>query len=163
MLNTTALVTTLSNKLLARNLVVATVESCTGGGLAYQLTSLAGSSTWFERGFVTYSNAAKISLVAVDPKILEQHGAVSQETALAMASGGLKLSHADLCVSITGIAGPDGGTPTKPVGTVWFAIASKFAAPQAQCVHFKGARDAVREQSINAALSLIIAYLNSHL
>lgn len=130
---------------------IAVAESCTGGGLGYAITAMAGSSNWFERGYVTYSNDAKQEMLGVPPHVLEMHGAVSEETAAAMASGALKLSGADLAVSITGIAGPGGGSPDKPVGTVCFGWSTPGETHTARTV-FKGSRQEVREQSILLAM-----------
>ena len=135
-----------------RKLHLTTAESCTGGGLSYWLTSVPGSSAWFDRGFVTYSNAAKVAMLGVDAQQLEIHGAVSEKTALAMAKGALLHSHADCAIAITGIAGPDGGTEEKPIGTVWIAWANSQGA-KAQCFAFTGDRQAVRKQSMVAALA----------
>ncbi|MDP3561676.1 MAG: CinA family protein [Legionellaceae bacterium] len=130
----------------------AVAESCTGGGLAAAITECPGSSAWFDRGFVTYSNAAKQSMLNVPKQTLVQYGAVSEETVRAMAEGALQASLAQLTVAISGIAGPDGGTPTKPVGTVWIAWASEFHATKAHCFLFIGDRSAIRQQSIEEAL-----------
>ncbi|KTC94749.1 Competence-damage inducible protein CinA [Legionella geestiana] len=149
----------LSLALGARKWQMATAESCTGGMLAGFLTALAGSSAWFERGFVTYSNAAKEELLGVPHALITQHGAVSEAVALAMAEGALHHSHAQMAVSVTGIAGPDGGTPQKPVGTVWLAFAGNGMAPEARCYHFTGNREEVRLQTCQAAVSGCIARL----
>ena len=109
--------------LTARGEMLATAESCTGGMIAAACTDRAGSSDWFERGFVTYSNAAKTQMLGVDPALIATHGAVSAEVAAAMATGALARSAADWSVAVTGIAGPGGATPGKPVGTVWIAMA----------------------------------------
>ena len=135
-----------------RGWMLATVESCTGGWVAKCCTDLAGSSAWFERGFVTYSNQSKQDLVAVRAVTLEQFGAVSEQTVIEMAQGALNRSNADISVSISGIAGPDGGTEEKPVGTVWFAWATKIAAT-AELHHFSGNRDSVRRQAVATALT----------
>lgn len=144
-----------ANFLTERGLRLTTAESCTGGGLSYWLTSVPGSSNWFDRGFVTYSNAAKVAMLGLDPEHLETQGAVSEETALAMAKGALLHSRADLSIAITGVAGPDGGSAEKPVGTVWIAWADQQKA-QARLYHFKGDRQAVRLQSMVAALKTLI-------
>lgn len=136
-----------------------TAESCTGGGLAYFLTSIAGSSDWFERGFVTYSNASKEELLGVQAETLEQFGAVSEETALEMAMGAINQSAAQLSMAITGIAGPDGGSPQKPVGTVWFGWKAGFAEPEAKKFQFSGDRSEIREQSIQVAIKQLLACL----
>lgn len=143
---------TLGGELLARGEWLAAAESCTGGWLAQSVTSIAGSSAWFERGFVTYSNAAKVDMLGVPETTLERHGAVSEATARAMAQGALQHSRADWTVAITGIAGPGGGSPDKPVGTVCFAWAQKEAGCEAQTCCFDGDRAAVREQAVNFAL-----------
>jgi nicotinamide-nucleotide amidase len=137
-------------------LTLATAESCTGGGLSYWLTSVPGSSAWFERGFVTYSNAAKIDLLGVSEKTISTFGAVSEETALEMADGILRHSKADLGIAITGIAGPDGGSPEKPVGTVWLAFSGKNFNTIAECHVFKGDRQAVRLAAIAKALEELL-------
>lgn len=143
-----------ANFLTERGLRLTTAESCTGGGLSYWLTSVPGSSDWFDRGFVTYSNAAKVAMLGVDPQCLETAGAVSEETALAMAKGALLHSRADLSIAITGVAGPDGGSTEKPVGTVWIAWADQKEV-RAQRYHFEGDRQAVRLQSMVAALKVL--------
>ena len=148
---------TLGQRLLARGEWLTAAESCTGGWLAQSVTAIAGSSGWFERGFVTYSNAAKREMLGVPETTLERHGAVSEATARAMAQGALAHSHADWAVAITGIAGPGGGTAEKPVGTVCFAWARKGAGCEAQTVHFTGEREAVREQSVRHALNGLLA------
>ncbi len=144
-----------AKKLQTKGLLLATAESCTGGGLSYWLTSVPGSSVWFERGFITYSNQAKMDLLGVRASTLDNHGAVSEETAHEMAEGILHNSPADLGLAITGIAGPDGGTPDKPVGTVWLAIAGKNLPVRAEVHIFTGDRQAVRLQAIAKALSMI--------
>lgn len=147
----TAAVSRLAERLLARGLSMAAAESCTGGWIAKCCTDRAGSSAWFERGFVTYSNAAKTDLLGVDPGLLAREGAVSEAVARAMAAGALGHSAADVALAVTGIAGPDGGTPDKPVGTVWFAWAVGGAVA-AECLRFEGGREAVRRQSVRHAL-----------
>jgi len=136
-----------------------TAESCTGGGLSYFLTMLPGSSDWFERGWVTYSNASKEEELGVRRETLEQFGAVSAETAREMASGAIKNSPAQISLAITGIAGPDGGTPQKPVGTVWFGWQVGEAEPQAKKMLFSGDREKIREQAIKMALEVLLAGL----
>lgn len=143
--------------LLERGEWLAAAESCTGGWVAQSLTAIAGSSGWFDRGFVTYSNVAKAEMLAVPETTLERHGAVSEATARAMAQGALAHSRAHWSVAITGIAGPTGGSPDKPVGTVCFAWASKDGGCEAQTCHFAGDRAAVREQSVAHALSGLLA------
>ena len=140
---------------LARGTMIATAESCTGGLLAGAITSIAGSSGWFERGFVTYSDLAKEQQLGVASSTIERFGAVSEETAKAMAQGAVRGSAAQWAVAVTGIAGPDGGSPDKLVGTVWFA----WAGPdhlQALKRQFDGDRAAVRQASVQAALEGLI-------
>jgi len=136
--------------------MVATVESCTGGLVAGAITTVAGSSTVLERGFVTYSNEAKSEMVGVPPGLIEAHGAVSAEVARAMAEGGLARSRADIAVAITGIAGPGGGTETKPVGLVHFACATKGGGAVLHHEVFAGDRDAVRAASVEKALEMVL-------
>ena len=138
-----------------RRVMVATAESCTGGGVAQAITRIAGSSEWFERGFVTYTNLAKEEMLAVSHGTLEAHGAVSEEVAWEMAAGALAHSRADVSVAITGIAGPGGGSREKPVGLVWFAWAYRGGPVQARRFVFAGDRAAVREQSVGLAFALI--------
>lgn len=142
--------------LLAVNWRLSVAESCTGGWLGKCCTDLAGSSLWFDRGFITYSNQAKQDLVQVKTSTLTQFGAVSEQTASEMAQGALTESMADISVAITGIAGPDGGTIDKPVGTVWFAWATKNTVVRTQCEHFDGDRESVRRQAVKYALQGII-------
>jgi nicotinamide-nucleotide amidase len=133
-------------------LQLATAESCTGGWVARVLTAVPGSSNWFERGFVTYSNAAKTEMLDVSADILTRHGAVSEPAVCAMAEGALARSRAQVAVAITGIAGPTGGTADKPVGTVWFAWVRAGEATRAQCRWFEGDRETVRRQAVAVAL-----------
>ncbi len=137
----------------ARGMLLATVESCTGGGLAQAVTDVAGSSEWFERGFVTYTNRSKQELVGVPAAVLAEHGAVSAPTARAMAWGGLEYSQAHVSVAITGIAGPGGATPGKPVGTVFIAWAQRDGDSCVEHHRFDGDRAAVRRQSVERAPS----------
>ena len=139
--------------LLAREAKLATAESCTGGWIAKCLTDVPGSSAWFEYGFVTYGNSAKEAMLAVDPALIEQHGAVSREVVQAMAVAAHAVSEADIAVAVSGIAGPDGGTEDKPVGTVWLAWLGPRGRAHSQSVHFDGDRDAVRRQTVIAALN----------
>ena len=132
--------------------MLATAESCTGGWIAQAVTSVAGSSDWFERGFVTYSNEAKKESLGVRAATLSRHGAVSEETAREMAAGAVKRSRAQIAVAVTGIAGPGGGTRTKPVGMVCFAWARGRRAPESATRHFSGGRESVRRKSVVAAL-----------
>ncbi len=133
--------------------VLTTVESCTGGGVAAAVTTIAGSSEWFDRGFVTYSNDAKCEMVGVSTETMSRFGAVSEQTALAMATGGLHHSNATISIAVTGIAGPDGGSQEKPVGTVCFAWALRTGPSHCETRHFHGNRSAVRDQSISHALA----------
>ncbi len=135
---------------------LALAESCTGGMAAQYVTSIPGSSAWFERGFVTYSNAAKIEMLGVSLTTLQQHGAVSEQTALEMAVGALNHSHADVAAAITGIAGPDGGTADKPVGTVCLAWADSSGASASTTRLFKGDRNTVRKQSVYDCLEGVV-------
>jgi len=153
------LVAELALGLIARGWKMATAESCTGGWIAKCCTDLAGSSAWFERGFVTYSDAAKKELLGVDARILQETGAVSRAVALQMAAGARRRAGVDIAVAVTGIAGPDGGTLDKPLGTVWFAWSRKDHAPDAEAVCFPGDRDAVRRQTVAHALRGLIERL----
>jgi nicotinamide-nucleotide amidase len=135
-----------------RGIVVCVAESCTGGGLAAAITRISGSAKWFDRGFVTYSNDAKRELLGVKAKTLKRHGAVSEAVAREMALGVLANSPADVSVSITGIAGPTGGSPAKPVGLVWFAWAAREGPLQSRAFRFRGNRVAVRLQSVAMAI-----------
>ena len=150
----------LGEVLKARSLSLALAESCTGGLVAAKITDVAGSSAWFDRGFITYSNAAKIEMLGVRAETLEKFGAVSEQIATVMAHGALKHSHAQVAGSITGIAGPDGGTAEKPVGTVCFGIAQ---AKQYTTItqHFAGNREAIRQQAAIAMMAELINQLNS--
>ena len=155
---TPALVEQLATALKARGLMMATAESCTGGLIAGACTELSGSSDWFERGFVTYSNAAKHSLLGVPALLIEQHGAVSEPVARAMASGALAHSPAQLAVAVTGVAGPTGGSADKPVGTVWFG----WATPEGlftEHQRFDGDRAAVRQATVRHALAGLLQRL----
>lgn len=131
---------------------IATAESCTGGWIAQTITDVPGSSVWFDRGFVTYSNAAKVQMLGVNPRTLEQHGAVSAETATEMAAGALAHSEADVAVAVTGIAGPDGGTPDKPVGTVFIAWVGKNGAAKVIKRQFAGNRRQIRAETVESAI-----------
>jgi nicotinamide-nucleotide amidase len=148
---TRAVVGQLAEQLLQRGWMLATAESCTGGLIAGACTDLSGSSNWFERGFVSYSNAAKTELLGVPAALIEQHGAVSEPVARAMAIGALVHSRAQVAVAVTGVAGPTGGTPDKPVGLVWFG----FALPGrvlTEAMNFAGDRAAVRTATVQHAL-----------
>ena len=148
----------MANLLIKKSHMLVTAESCTGGMIAAACTDLAGSSAWFERGFVTYSNAAKTELLGVDPALLRQQGAVSEPVARAMALGALAHSQAQVALAVTGIAGPGGGSPDKPVGTVWFG----FAVPgqvTTEVRHFAGDRAAVRLATVQHALRRVAELL----
>ena len=142
----------LAETLVAKRHVVSTAESCTGGWIAKTLTDIAGSSLWFDCGMVAYSYEAKQAMLGVRPQTLEKEGAVSRETVIEMVSGALANSAASLAVAVTGIAGPGGGTPGKPVGTVWIGWKRRGGYPKAEVFHFAGDREAVRRQTIAAAL-----------
>ena len=154
-----AQVEALAAALTARAWKLATAESCTGGLIAAACTSLAGSSDWFERGVVTYSNEAKTELLGVPALLIAAHGAVSSEVARAMAEGALVHSTAQIAVAVTGIAGPSGGTPTKPVGTVWVAIGLRGLPAAATLLQLRGDRAAVRRQTVDWALRALSAAL----
>ncbi len=136
----------------AHGIMLATAESCTGGGVAQAITEISGSSAWFERGFVTYSNVAKMEMLGVRQVTLDEHGAVSELTVREMAEGALQHSHAHVAVAVSGIAGPTGGTPEKPVGTVWFAWSMRNGDTRAQVHHLDGTRSEVRSRSVHIAL-----------
>jgi len=138
--------------LLARGRTLATAESCTGGWIAEVVTATAGSSGWFDRGFVTYSNEAKLDMLGVSPVTLAAHGAVSEETVQEMVIGALAASRADVALAVSGIAGPTGGSPAKPVGMVCFAWGMAGELPRAATRHFAGDREAVRRQAVVFAL-----------
>jgi nicotinamide-nucleotide amidase len=142
-----------------RGLMLASAESCTGGWLSMELTAISGSSDWFERGFVTYSNDAKRELLGVAGETLDTQGAVSEPVAREMAEGALRNSRAGVSVAITGVAGPTGGTPSKPVGTVCIAWAGPSAARRSAVYRFDGDRESVRRQSVGAALQGMIEQL----
>jgi nicotinamide-nucleotide amidase len=150
----------LSKQMLKRALdtkaTIATAESCTGGLIAAALTEIPGGSSMFERGFATYSNEAKVELLGVPQHLLDDYGAVSEQVAAAMAEGALKNSKATIAVSTTGVAGPDGGTPKKPVGMVCFAIATRRHPCRAETMHFKGDRAQVRLAATEHALRLLL-------
>lgn len=138
--------------LLARGQMLCTAESCTGGAIAVACTDRAGSSQWFERAMVSYSNAAKHSMLGVPLETIDAHGAVSEAVVRAMAEGALQHSEADWSVAVSGVAGPAGGSTEKPVGTVWFAWAGPGIC-DAECRHFDGDRDAVRISSVEYGLA----------
>jgi nicotinamide-nucleotide amidase len=141
----------LGNLLAERHLTFSTVESCTGGGLAYALTAIPGCSKWFRCGWVTYSNESKQDLVDVPEEIIKAYGAVSEPVAKAMAHGGLLKSASNVCMAVTGIAGPTGGTEDKPIGTVWVSLAyrnSTVSGSETLCLSLSGDRENIRKQAI---------------
>lgn len=146
----------LGERLLQSGLMLACAESCTGGWIAKVLTDIPGSSRWFDRGFVTYSNSAKVDQLGVAAETLLRFGAVSAETVSAMASGAIAHSHAQLAVSVSGVAGPDGGTVDKPVGTVWFGFVVPGIAASTEREHFNGDREAVRRRAVRHALQRLL-------
>lgn len=148
----------LADLLLAKELKLATAESCTGGLVAAACTDLAGSSAWFERGFVTYSNEAKTELLGVEAQLLQRAGAVCEAVARAMVLGALAHSHAQVAVAVTGVAGPTGGSPAKPVGTVWFGFAVPGQLSTEKC-HFDGDRAAVRAATVQHAFTRMVELL----
>jgi competence/damage-inducible protein CinA C-terminal domain len=151
-----ALAESVGTQLRAARQMLVTAESCTGGWIAKMVTDIAGSSDWFDCGLVAYSYEAKQALLSVNPHTLETHGAVSRETAIEMVSGALVHSGASVAVAVTGIAGPGGGTSDKPVGTVWVAWKRRGGYPQAELFQFEGDRDAVRRQTVRAALDGLV-------
>lgn len=144
----------------SHGLMLATAESCTGGGVAQAVTEVAGSSAWFERGFVTYSNLSKQQMLGVSAATIKQHGAVSEAVVREMVAGALQHSAAQVALAVSGIAGPDGGTADKPVGTVWFAWGIKDGATHAQRHQITGDRAEVRAQSVHIALQGVVNLLN---
>ena len=146
----------LGEKLLKAGIVASTAESCTGGGVACAITEIAGSSQWFDRGFVTYSNESKMQMLDVQNKTLAMHGAVSEEVVIEMAQGAVKNSDADIAVAISGIAGPAGGSDDKPVGTVCISWYSSHTESKTQTYIFVGDRKAVRTQAIQVALDGLV-------
>lgn len=151
----------LGEALLAANARVATAESCTGGWIAKRMTDVAGSSRWFEAGFVPYSNRAKTAELGVAEAVLAEHGAVSRAVVEAMAAGAAERAGAEYAVAVSGIAGPDGGGPDKPVGTVWFGFASRGAI-DARVARFDGDRDAVRRAAVEFALAELLERVTAH-
>ncbi len=147
-----------ANLMLKNGWLLATAESCTGGLIAAACTDLAGSSNWFERGFVTYSNAAKTELLGVDAGLIADHGAVSEEVVRAMVQGAVSHSRARVAVAVTGVAGPTGGSRAKPVGTVWFGFMVDGRL-SSEVKHFDGDRAAVRHASVQHALQRLVQLL----
>lgn len=157
-LSTSCLCGLLADLLLRKELKLVTAESCTGGMISAACTDLAGSSNWFERGFVTYSNDAKTELLGVEARLLKRAGAVCEGAARAMVAGALAHSHAQVAVAVTGVAGPTGGSPAKPVGTVWFGFAVPGQVITEKC-HFGGDRAAVRAATVRHALKRLVELL----
>ena len=155
-----ALAVRLGDLLRAQHYMVCTAESCTGGWIAKTITDIPGCSDWFDCGLAAYSYEAKQALLGVRPETLMQFGAVSRETVLEMVSGALITSGASLAVAVTGIAGPTGGTPGKPVGEVWIGWKRRGGYPRAEVFHFKGDREAVRRQTVAVALQGLLALLD---
>ena len=159
----------LAQVLLQHGWMLATAESCTGGMIAARCTDLTGSSHWFERGFVTYSNEAKHDMLGVDSALIAEQGAVSEKVAQAMALGAMRRSHAQVTLAVTGVAGPTGGSPEKPVGMVWFAwatpsdagptLGAETAWLKTELMHFAGDRAAVREATVQHALKTLLDLL----
>ncbi|AKJ69099.1 MULTISPECIES: CinA family protein [Pandoraea] len=148
------------NRLREERLLLATAESCTGGMVAAAMTDISGSSNWFERGFVTYSNQAKIDMIGVPAELIDKHGAVSEQVARAMAEGALRNSRAQLSLAITGVAGPGGGTAEKPVGMVCFAWTNRLTTV-VETQHFKGDRAQVRNQAAQHALRGLLKLIDT--
>ena len=144
-----------------RGMLLATAESCTGGGVAQAITDIAGSSAWFDCGFITYSNASKTELLDVSAALIAQHGAVSEEIAAAMSEGALANSNAHLTLSTTGIAGPDGAVPGKPVGTICFAWSNGESTHSERLV-FSGDRQSIRHQTVIHALQGLLRFIEQH-
>ncbi|MGD8173140.1 nicotinamide-nucleotide amidase [Vibrio sp. TRT 21S02] len=138
-----------------QRLVLTTAESCTGGGVSTAITDIAGSSAWFDRAFITYSNEAKMEMLGVKAETLQEYGAVSEETVLEMVRGAVSHSNANIGVSISGVAGPGGGSIDKPVGTVWFAWADDCGWQHSALYHFEGDRAQVRKQAVHVAQEVL--------
>ena len=156
------LATQVGSALKSLGMMLATAESCTGGGAASVMTEIAGSSAWFERGFVTYSNQAKMDMLGVSGDTLARFGAVSEATVREMVEGALRNSQSHIALAISGIAGPGGGSPEKPVGMVWFAWGIKGGAAAARMHHLSGSRTDIRNQAIRIALLGVIELLGGH-
>jgi nicotinamide-nucleotide amidase len=152
----------LGGALLARNWMLATAESCTGGWVGQLLTAIPGSSAWYERGFITYANVAKQEMLGVPADILETHGAVSEQTASAMAAGALAHSHAQAALAISGVAGPGGGTPQKPVGLVCYGWALADGTQMSSTCRLDGDREEIRSRAVAAAMRGLIELLGNN-
>lgn len=157
-----ALAAQVGSALKSHDMMLATAESCTGGGIAQAVTSVAGSSAWFERGFVTYSNLSKQQMLGVQEAALIAYGAVSEAVVREMAEGALRHSTAQIALAVSGIAGPDGGTLDKPVGTVWFAWALADGVTTVERHRFLGDRDEVRAQAVRVALQGVLERLTQN-
>jgi len=157
----TVLAKQLGGILQEKNLIITTAESCTGGWVAQAITTVPGSSQWFDRSFVSYSNLAKMEMLGVQEITLQLSGAVSQEVVQEMALGALVHSPAQVSIAITGVAGPEGGSDPKPVGMVWFAWARKQGRCKAEVKHFPGDREAIRSQAVEFSLLTAIDFLGS--
>ena len=158
--NQARLLADIAAQLLARGQMLATAESCTGGMIAAACTDMAGSSQWFERGFVSYSNAAKTDMLGVPAALIEQHGAVSEEVVRAMADGAITHSQAHISLAVTGVAGPTGGSAAKPVGTVWFGWCVG-GQTHTEMQHFAGDRATVRAATVRYALQRLLGWLTA--
>ena len=158
-MNIDDVIAALADALKSKQAMMATAESCTGGGVAYNITSMPGSSHWYDRGFVVYTNESKTELLDVKPELIKDHGAVSEAVACALAEGAIKKSHAHYALAITGIAGPGGGTEDKPVGTVWFAWAGKGRETVSNRMLFVGDRQQVRQQAVSHALAGMLEFI----
>ena len=154
------LATQVGAALKAHGLMLTTAESCTGGGVASALTDIGGSSAWFERGFVTYSNEAKCDMLGVAQEMLARHGAVSEAVVREMVAGALQYSKSQMALAVSGVAGPDGGSAEKPVGTVWFAWGIKSGACEARLHRLPGSRTEVRVQAVRIALQGVLEMLS---
>jgi len=157
----TTSVDALASLALKEERILATAESCTGGLIAAAFTEVSGSSAWFDRGFVTYSNNAKREMLGVSDRVLESHGAVSEATVIAMANGAVTRSDANIAVSVSGVAGPTGGSDEKPVGTVWIACAGEGVTAVAHHFVFAGDRQSVRQQTVFHAVQILISCIES--
>ena len=157
----TAIVQALATLAINKKCVIATAESCTGGLIAAACTEISGSSAWFDRGFVTYSNNAKQQMLGVTDAVLQLHGAVSEATVIEMAEGAVARSDANVAVSVSGVAGPAGGSAEKPVGTVWIACAGDYFTSVSNHYVFAGGRQSVRQQTVDCAVQLLISCIDS--
>ncbi len=157
-----ALAEQLGQAMRQQRLTLVTAESCTGGWVGEVVTAVPGSSQWYDRGFITYSNAAKMALLGVQPETLDRWGAVSEQTVREMAEGALSHSDANIALSVSGIAGPGGGSPNKPVGTVCFGWAVRSGPVWSQVRHFPGDRQMIRRQAVQASLLEVLGYLQQN-